>query len=52
MRTNEGYQIRRDERVLTQIGTMYAISITGNESYAYCASKAALHQWVSTPQPC
>ncbi len=25
------------------IGSMYAISVTGNESYAYCASKAALH---------
>lgn len=25
------------------IGSMYAISVTANESFAYCASKAALH---------
>ncbi|GMK56504.1 hypothetical protein CspeluHIS016_0303440 [Cutaneotrichosporon spelunceum] len=25
------------------IGSMYGISVTANESYAYCASKAALH---------
>ncbi|BEI81095.1 hypothetical protein CcaverHIS002_0202550 [Cutaneotrichosporon cavernicola] len=35
--------LERGGRVIN-IGSMYGISVTANESFAYCASKAALHQ--------